>query len=493
MKKTLSAIITLFLMMFVLMPQTTAFADYDYFQLEHSVSPTSVPEGGGLVDVTVKISVDLNSAYAMDDTKVYNGDTVVIDFRNIYPGQTMTKTGSMQVSAADVGKDIALTLKWTTDGSNYLTETFTVKFNDSGAEPEVTFSRTAVPQSGEPQTKSKLTYTVKNVGTLHITEVEIKDPLCGASDYKELIKAGESYVFTYERTISSGFSSKPTLTYKVGEKSYSEELDGIEVTSGEPNIKLKVETNKDVVAAGEELTVICTVTNTGTADFTFVKITEALLGDMFETDSLEAGESQVFTTTIKIDESTKLEFLAAGSNGTEQEWVDEQSVDITVDEGSVPLDVEINASPSSLLLQIPGMIDFDIVISNDGGEALEQLKVIDQDNAVIVEIASLPTGRSTYQWSAQVDETKEFTFYLQVPQSDGSFRSVNSGPIEIKVEETPETSGESVQATPTATPIIGEEEVSGLKKIFGNLGLVVAIVLAFAIIVAVIISRSRRR
>jgi hypothetical protein len=493
MKKTLSAIIVILLMIFVFMPQDTAFADYDYFELEHSVSPTSVPEGGGLVDVTVKISVDLNSAYAMNNTKVYNGDTVVIDFRNIYAGQTVTKTGSMQVAAADVGKDIALTLKWTTDGSNYLTDTFTVKFNDSGAEPEVEFSRTAVPQSGEPQTESKLTYTVNNVGTLHITEVEIKDPLCGAVDYKELIKAGESYVFTYERTISSGFSSKPTLTYKVGEKSYSEELDDIEITSGEPDIELKVETNKDVVAAGEELTVICTITNTGDADFTFVKITEALLGDMFETDSLEAGESKVFTTTVKIEESQTLEFMAAGGNGTEQEWVDEKSVDITVDEGSAPLEVEINASPSSLLLQIPGMIDFDIVITNDGEEALELLKVIDQDDTVIVEIASLPTGKSTYQWSAQVDSTKVFTFYLQVPQDDGTFRSVNSGPIEIKVEETPETTGGAVQATPTATTLIGEEEVTGLKKIFGNLGLVVAIVLAFAIIVAIIVSRSRRR
>jgi len=494
MRKTLSVIVTIFLVVFVFMPQITAYAANDYFELEHSVNPTSVPEGGGLVDLTVKLSVDLNSAYAMNNTKVLYGDTQVIDFRNIYAGQTVTKTGSMQIAAADVGKDIDLVLKWTTDGSTYLTDTFSVKFDASGAEPEVAFSRTAAPQSGEPNTETKLTYTVKNTGTLHISEVEIKDPLSGAVDAKALIKSGESYVYTYERTIGTGFSSKPTLSYKVGEKTYSVELDNMEVTSGEPDIKLTVETNKDVVAKGEELTVICTVTNTGSADFTFITITEALLGDMFELDSLAAGESQVFTTNVTIEESTKLEFLAAGGNGTEQEWTDEKSIDITVDESSKPLMVEIDASPSALFLQIPGMIDFDIVISNDGEETLELLKVIDQDGIIIVEIASLPTGKSTYQWSAQVDRTTVFTFTLQVPQEDGATRTVNSGPIEVKVEETPDgTDLVEDGATPTNAPIIGEEEVSGLKKVAGNLGLIIAIVLGLAIVIAIVVARSRRR
>ena len=493
MKKILSCAFAALLIMMIFIPQTTAFADYDYFELEYSVSPTSVPAGGGLVDVTVKVSVDLNSAYAMNNTEVLFEGNQIINFMNIYAGMTVTKTGSMQIGADQVGKDISLTLRWTTDGSTYLTDTFNVKFSASGAEPEVDFTRSAVPQSGEPNTKTKLTYTVKNTGTLHITDVEIKDPLSGAVDSKELIKSGESHVFTYERTISSGFSSKPTLSYKVGDKTYSVELDEIEITSGEPDISLKVETNKDVVAKGEELTVICTVTNTGSADFTFVNITEALLGDMFELDSLSAGESQVFTTNIKIDESTKLEFLAAGGNGTEQEWTDEKSIDITVDEGSAPLLAEINASPSTLLLQIPGMVDFDIVINNNGEEALELLKVVDQDGTVVVEIASLPVGKSTYQWSETVNATKTFTFTLEVPQSDGTMRTVNSGPIEIKVAETPEPGAMQAENTPTATPIIGDEEVSGLKKVAGNLGIVVAVVLAFAVVVAIIISRSRRR
>ncbi len=73
----------------------------------------------------------------------------------------------------------------------------------------------------------------------------------------------------------AGYSSKPMLSYKVGDKSYSVELDSIEVTSGEPAISLKVETNKDVIAKGEELTVICTVSNTGDADFSYIIITES--------------------------------------------------------------------------------------------------------------------------------------------------------------------------------------------------------------------------
>jgi hypothetical protein len=111
-----------------------------------------------------------------------------------------------------------------------------------------------------------------------------------------------------------------------------------------------------------------------------------------------------------------------------------------------------------------------------------------------VEIESLPTGKSTYQWSVKVENTKTFTFTLQVPQDDGSNRTVNSGPIEITVAETPdETSNADAVATPTNTPIIGEEEVSGLKKVAGNLGLIVAGILVLAIIIAIMISRSRRK
>ncbi len=493
MRKTFSFIFIVALAMVALIPQQTAFADYDYFDFEYSVSPTSVPEGGGLVDLTVKIEVDLNSAYAMNNTEVLFEGIQVIYFRNIYAGQSVTKTGSMQIGADQVGKDVDVTLRWTTDGSTYETETFKVKFDATSAKPEVKFKREAVPQSGEPNTKTKLTYTVSNVGTLHITEVEIKDPLTGAVDSKELIKSGESHVFTYERTISTGFSSQPTLSYKVGDKVYSVELDKIDITSGEPDISLKVETNKDVVAEGEELTVICTVENIGDADFTFVKITEAVLGDMFELDSLKSGESKVFTTDIKIEESTKLEFLAAGGNGTEQEWTDEASVDISVDEGSAPLMVQIDASPSALELSIPGSINFDIVINNDGEKELKNLKVVDQDGTVVVEMATLPVGKSTYQWSADVNQTKTFTFTLKVPQSDGSERTVNSGPIEITVHETPDTAEITDVNMPTATPIIGDEEVSGLKKLAGNFGLIVAGILALVLIVAIFVSRSRRR
>lgn len=492
MRKIFIAVLVLMISVLMVMPQVTAFADYDYFELSYSINPTSVPAGGGMVDLTVKIVHELNSAYVMSDTEVLLGEQQIINFRNIYAGQTVTKTGTLQVASSQVGSELELTLKWKEDGNNERRMPFAVKFEASGAEPEVDFKRTAVPLSGEPNTEAVVTYTVKNTGTLHISKVEITDPLCGAVDYKDLIKTGESFVSTYKRKINKGFSSKPTLTYKVGEKSYSVELESIEITSGEPVIKLEVETNKDVIAKGEELTVICTVTNTGTADFTGVQITEKAIGDMFSVDGLAAGESQVFTKNITIDESTKLEFTAAGDNGTEQEWIDEKSIDITVDETTKPLQVEINASPSALQIPIPGMIDFDIIVNNRGEEPLTGLKIIDQDNDVVAEIESLPAGQSAYQWSVDVDKTKVFTFILLVPQEDGSNRLVNSGPIEIKVEETPLVSPVP-EATPTSTPVLGDDDVKGLKGVAKSLGLIVALVLAAVIILSIIIARTKRR
>ncbi len=491
MKRIIITVLAAFLLL-TIMPKSTALAEDDYFEITYSVDPTTVPEGGGVVDLTVKIEHDLNSAYAMDNTEVLLGNEKIIDFKSIYAGQTVTKTGIMQIDSSQVGKDLELTLKWVIDGDIVKTKQFTVKFTASGAEPEVDFTRKIVPLSGEPNTKAIITYTVKNTGTLHIANVEITDPLSGAVDYKELIKTGESFVSTYERIIGSGFSSKPTLNYKVGSKSYSVELASIEVTSGEPAISLEVETNKDIIAIGEELTIICTVTNTGTADFTSIIITEKVLGDMFSSEMLAAGESQVFTKNITVEESIKLEFTAAGDNGTEQEWIDEKALEITVDKTSKPLLVEINASPSALSIPIAGMIDFDIIINNRGNDPLLGLKIIDQDNNIITVIETLPTGQSAYQWSENVENTKIFTFILEVPQEDGSVRKVNSGPIEIKVEESPDAAA-TVDITSSKTPIIGQEEVTGLKKIASSLGLVIAVVVTAVLILALLVSRERRK
>jgi hypothetical protein len=492
MKKIFVAVLVLLISVFMIVPQVTAFADYNYFNLSYSINPTSIPAGGGMVDLTVKISHELNSAYVMSDTEVLLGEQRIINFRNIYAGQTVTKTGTLQVASSQVGSELELILKWKEDGTTERRMPFAVKFEASGAEPEVEFKRTAVPLSGEPNTEAVVTYTVKNTGTLHITNVEITDPLSGAVDYKDLIKTGESFVSTYKRKINTGFSSKPTLTYKVGEKLYSVELESIKITSGQPAIKLEVETNKNVIAEGEELTVICTVTNTGTADFTGVEITEKTIGDMFSIDGLAAGESQVFTKNITIDESTKLEFTAAGDNGTEQEWIDEKTIEITVDKSTKPLQVEINASPSALQIPIPGMIDFDIIVNNRGEEPLTGLKIIDQDNEIVADIETLPTGQSTYQWSVDVDRTKIYTFTLLVPQEDGTNRLVNSGPIEIKVEETPLISP-APEVTPTEVPIINDKDVKGLKKVASSLGLVVAIVLAAVIVLSIIVARTKRK
>ncbi|MCK5129323.1 MAG: hypothetical protein KAQ68_05710 [Clostridiales bacterium] len=492
MKKTLMILIIAILCAFVILPQSIAYADYDYFEVTYSVNPTSVPEGGGLVDLTVKIEHYSNSAYVMGSAEVLLNDLQIINFRDIYAGQTVTKTGTMQIDSTQVGKDVELTLKWIVDGTTIKTQSLVVTFSESMAEPEVEFSRVVVPLSGEPNTESKITYTVNNVGTLHVTNVEITDPLSGAVDYKELVKSGENFVSTYTRKIGSGYSSKPMLSYKVGDKSYSVELDAIEVTSGEPAISLVVETNKDVIAKGEELTIICTVENTGTADFTTIIVTEKDLGDMFTIDGLKAGESQVFTSNLTIEDSTVLEFTAAGDNGTEQEWVDEKSVSITVDKDSQPLLVDINASPSALQIPIPGMIDFDIIVNNRSVEPLLGLKIVDQDGEIVTEIESLPVGQSAYQWSVNVQQTKIFTFTLEVIQDDESIRTVNSGPIEIKVEESPQVTDASGVSS-TDAPIIGDEDVKGLKQVASSLGFIIAMVVLAVIILGILVSRARRR
>ena len=55
-----------------------AYADEDYFTMEHYTDPTAIASVGGDVTLTVKISHDYNSAYVMSNVEIYKGSALII-------------------------------------------------------------------------------------------------------------------------------------------------------------------------------------------------------------------------------------------------------------------------------------------------------------------------------------------------------------------------------------------------------------------------------
>lgn len=430
MKKKLLVILIAIL---IIVP-SSAYADEDYFTMEHYTDPTAIASVGGDVTLTVKISHDYNSAYVMSDVQIYKGSSSIISFGNIYAGQEVTQSGILHVLSNETG-GVVLTLKYSENGQRQVEKDFAVTFSEvEDSKPEVNFSCNLSKTTGESDDTVTLTYRVENVGDVHIYDLKIEDNAFGTIKTLAVLKTGQNTQAVYSSKINDGFTSTPTITYTVGSTTYKAALDSVEVTAGNPDLELLVTTNKTSVAPGDTVRVSCTVSNPGTSDLTSLVITEASLGELFTLDGLLAGETQTLNYEMTVNETQSLKITAIGDNGSEKEWLVEKTLDLIVDEGLETLNILFEASASETYLEFPNIVVFNIVVENTGNEIYKDLTVTDKDGNVVEQISQLVPGRSQFQVNQNVETTSTYVFTLAVPSDDGETQHISTIPIEVSVQ-----------------------------------------------------------
>lgn len=448
-KKILVMIIAVLIMML----PGSAYADEDYFTMEHYTDPTAIASVGGDVNLTVKISHDSNSAYVMSDVEIYKGSSLIIYFGNIYAGQDVTQSGALHVLSSETD-GVVLTLKYSENGQRQVEKDFTVTFSEvEDSTPELNFSCNLSKTTGESDDTVTLTYKVENVGNVHIYDLKIEDSPFGAIKSLAVLKTGQNTQAVYSAKINDGFTSTPTITYTVGSTTYKETLDSVEVTAGNPDLELLVTANKTSVAPGDSVRVSCTVSNPGTSDLTNVIISEAALGELFTLDGLLAGETQTLNYELVVNETQSLKITAIGDNGSEKEWLVEKTLDLVVDEGLETLNIVFEASASETYLEFPNIVVFNIIVENTGSEIYKDLKVTDKDGNIVEEINQLVTGKSQFQVNQKVEETGTYVFTLSVPNDESETQYISTAPIEISVHsEDTENTNEDVDPEEIFTP-----------------------------------------
>ena len=412
---------------------STSYAAEDYFTMEHYTDPTAVASVGGDVTLTVKISHDYNSAYVMSDVKVYKGSTVVISFGDIYAGQEVTKSGNLNVLSSETS-GVTLTLKYSENGQRQVEKDFTVSFSQvQDAKPSIKFSCNLSKTTGESDDTVVLTYRVENIGDVHIYNLKIEDGAFGTIKTLPVLKTGQNTEAVYTAKINDGFTSVPKVTYTVGETTYKESLDAVEVTAGNPDLDLMVTANKMIIAPGDTVTVSCTISNPGTSDLSSVVVREETAGELFTVDGLKAGETQTLSYDVAVNENTTLRITAVGDNGSEKEWLIQKTLDLVVDESLEALDITIEASASETILEFSQVVSFTIIIENTGNEIYKNLKVTDKDDMVVQEINQLVPGKSQFQVNASVQQSGTYFFKLSVPTEDGGTQYISTTPIDIVI------------------------------------------------------------
>jgi len=442
-KITISLIVILIMAMF-----TTAYAEEDYFTMEHYTDPTAIASVGGDVTLTVKILHDYNSAYVMSDAKVYKGSSLIISFGNIYAGQEVTKSGKLNVLSNETN-GVTLTLKYSENGQRQVVKDFTVNFSQvQDTKPSLNFSCNLSKTTGESDDTVTLTYRVENVGGVHVYDLKIEDNAFGTVKSLPVLKTGQNTQAVYTTKINNGFTSAPQILYTVGDVTYKETLDSVPVTAGNPDLELFVTANKAIIAPGDTVTVSCTISNPGTSDLENIVITEQTAGEIFNVHGLVAGESQTLSYEVVVNENTTLNITAIGDNGSEKEWLVNKTLDLVVDESLEALNITIEASASENVLEFPGVVVFTITIENTGNEIYRDLKVTDKDGQVVEQINQLVPGKSQFQVNAKVDNTTTYYFTLNIPSENGEAQNIATTPIEVTVQD----GGDTVDANTSEQP-----------------------------------------
>ena len=495
-RRVFSVIVSLVLILAVL-PPTGAQAAADVSIVSTSVNPTSL-SGAGEVTLNVGVKVAENSADKATGVYVARDGERLSDVYDIDAGDEQTISCTLPVSASDLGNSISLRLLW--DGGGSLS--FSVKVNgEASVEPQVSFSRSFSQSTAAKGAEVTISYKISNTGSVPITDIVVTDAKAGdvTLTYSKL-NPGKSKTLTYKHTMDADLTSEPKLTYEANGKTYTKSLSAKTVSLSTADVDVVLEASQSEVASGDEITLSCSITNTGNSNLKNIKVSDETLGsDLFTSSSLKTGIRKEFTKSVTLTETTKFRFVVTAEDADGNTYTfrsNSETVKVSGSEETAPATeygLEILATSDTLQLTQAGDVNFTITVNNKSDAAVAGVKVVDQDGLVIKEFDILPVGENPFVYRASVTQTKQFNFYAVVEGEDGEYR-VASGPVEITVTDGAAASPTaSIEPSPSATQVTGGNNGSLGSLMVALLIVGFLIVITVIVLVAMIVKDKRQR
>ncbi len=419
------------------------------------ISPNAL-SGDGEVAVTANISVDTSRAEGGLANVRISGDAVKSsETRGIISiGENIDIGFTITVRSSDLNQPLSLVLLW--DGTTSGLPFHITIPSKAPVEPAITFTRTIDKTSVEIGETVAITYTVKNSGSIDISDLVITDAGIG-SDFKldePSLLAGTTKTKTLNYQVEADFTSAPKLTYHANGKTYTAQCT-------EKAVKLKVVQLSATLRAilpesvepGGQVTLVCELQNAGSVKITGITIDEPTLGSkLFTAQSLDKGESMQFSKTVTLMHTNTFQYsITAKDDSGNPVTVKTNQLQIVVSSGNDQYDIEIRASPDLIQLAEPGIVSFEITITNKGAAPVEHATITGTDGEKLEEDFTLPVGVSKWTWvSSIIDKTTSFAFTLSVTDGKGGYLR-STDPYEVKV----------ANPLPTATASSAPSEAPG--------------------------------
>lgn len=296
------------------------------------------------------------------------------------------------------------------------TKNFSKKISYSGAAPELTVNRVIRPTTAQQGQEVTVTYEIENTGTSDVTAVTIKEnsSISTKSGTIASIPVGGKESYTFTATMKKkNLTSEATISYKAGNKNYTQKVEAATVKYGVVNLTASAETDKKGGAPGDTVKLTVTLKNTGTVDFSGVKVTDDTLGEVFTDVSVPAKETVTLEKDITITESQDIQLTvtAQDDSGEPVETATGKiSIVATDPTKQVVLSVDAKADRETVY-EIPGSVRFTITVNNESMVDVSKITV-NAVNTTINSISTIPAGGSvsfTREMAVSMAGTYQFT------------------------------------------------------------------------------------
>ena len=327
---------------------------------------------------------------------------------------------------------------------------FVKRISQVQAEPEIQVSRTITPGIARKGQEVSVVYEIRNVGTVDVTGVRIKESSAVSSNTASIgaIPAGEKKSHTFTVTMGTkNITSNATVTYSAGGKSYTEKVADAAIKYGTVNLNATLTADRKGGNVGDEVKLTLTLKNTGKKNITGITVTDPTLNTVFTDVTVEAGKTVKLEKTITMTETAEYQFTVTGMEGkTGIETATGRLPLTAIDPAKAPsLTVETTAS-TDVVFTLPSVIRFTTTVTNTGNYDAKNITVSSSG----VSLANFTTMRDV-----QVNMVGKFRFDATL-RNELDEATTFEGNI-IQVQQAAPTSVPTQVPVTTPQPFVAEE------------------------------------
>ena len=366
--------------------------------------------GPGKVNVTITIS-NSGDSDLKDPVWLYDpAAQIVSDFGTdgsalLKAGESKTWSGTYDVNQRTLDNgSVVYFVKYTlyNDSGKAVekSQPIRAKITLQTAETDIDVKRTISPTIAREGQEIVVRYDIMNTGTVNLLDVTIQEHknIHNQKYTIPTLKPGQTAEIKYPVTMGKkDLTSSATITYKseTQSKTQTYTVEKQVIKFGEPSLEAKLTSNVKGVVANGTVTLELELKNTGSVDYSDIRVTDAALGDVFTNQEVKAGKTLKLSKEVTVPATMDYQFVVTGTDATGTETsISTSALTVTAVDPADALKLEVVAVPDRTeVFEQPGNVRFTITITNNSKVDASNVKVSHGETELYT-FSSIASGES---------------------------------------------------------------------------------------------------